>query len=203
MKTEVIKIDSTEPEPSLVTKVADMLKDGALVGLPTETVYGVAVCADNAIALEKLYKIKKRPMDKLFALQVDDLSRIRDCVINIPPVVEILAIECCPGPLTMIFNGKSGTIGLRIPDNKVTLAILREVAAPLAVTSANISGTTAVSCANEALKIFDDLIDAVVDDGSSAAGVESTVLDCSVSPIKVLRKGVAFEKLERFIKLYG
>ncbi|MFH1867933.1 MAG: L-threonylcarbamoyladenylate synthase [Candidatus Omnitrophota bacterium] len=200
MHTHLIKISSDAPEPSHVKKAAHILQNGGIVAIPTETVYGLAVNAKNQLAIDKLYKIKKRPEGKPFTIQISDLRQLRNYVRDISPVLKKILDRFWPGPLTVIISTDKGKIGLRIPDNRAALSIIDEAKIPLAVTSANLSGEGAVSSAEEVVRIFDGLIDLVIDDGRIAQGIESTVLDCTVSPFKILRKGAIAKELEEFIR---
>jgi L-threonylcarbamoyladenylate synthase len=199
MKTKIIKIDADCPNVLDVKKAAGILKKGGIVALPTETVYGLAVYANDNNALKRLYSVKKRPDNKPFTIQISDYGRLADYIDKVPTGLKKILDRFWPGPLTIIVNGKSGKIGLRIPDNKVTLAVINEVKLPLAVTSANISGEKAVVSAKEVADIFGGSIDLIVDDGDIEGGIESTVLDCTVSPFKILRKGSISEELKEFI----
>lgn len=201
MNTEILRIDSGSPRQVYVKKTADIIRKGGIAALPTETVYGLAVNADDKSALKRLYAVKRRPDTKPFTVQIADCGQLNDYIDNVPAGLKAILDKFWPGPLTIIVNGKSSKVGLRIPDNKVTLAIIAEAAMPLAVTSANLSGGKAASSAQEVLRIFNGLIDLVVDDGQAVLGVESTVLDCTSSPFKILRRGAISEELENYSNL--
>jgi len=203
MTTKVLKIDAQNPQSSKIEEVVALLDKGAVVALPTETVYGLAVCADNEKALDKLYEVKRRPNKKQFTIQIPDLSQIDKYIDNLSPALEVILREFWPGPLTVIVKSGDKTTGLRIPDNRVTLSILEAIKRPLAVTSANISGEQSVSSAEEVKEIFDNKIEMIVDDQARADGIESTVLDCTTPHFKIVREGAISEKLNRFLKIYG
>lgn len=199
MRTEILKIDANSPEPPKVKKVARFLQRGGIAAIPTETVYGLACNAKDRVALDRLYTIKKRPKDKPFTIQIANLSQLRDHIDKLPLGLENILKEFWPGALTIIINGKVGKVGLRMPDNKVGLSIIEEARVPLVVTSANISGKPSALSAKEALQIFNKEIELIVDDGSVAKGMESTILDCTVTPFTILRKGPISDELERFL----
>jgi len=199
MITESISVDALSPKASNIKRIADALKAGAIVAVPTETVYGLAVDAGNKKALDRLYSIKNRPCGKPFALQIADLSELDRYIDEPSPGLIAMLKKFWPGPLTVILNGRDGKVGLRIPGNKTTLAIIREVASPLAVTSANISGEPAAFSAEEVMRILEGKIEMVVDDGTRCGGIESTVLDCTVSPFKIVRPGAILEQLKSFL----
>lgn len=200
MKTDVIKIDPESPQPSDVKKAAGTLRAGGIVAVPTETVYGLAVSAKDQKALDRLYAIKKRPKDKPFAIQIAGLSQVKDYAGSVSRGLKDILEKFWPGPLTVIVSTGGSKVGLRMPENEVTLAIIDEAGFPLAVTSANLSGEKAVSSAGEVAKIFNGRIDLIVDDGRVAQGVESTVLDCTTFPFKILRKGAISEEIKEFMR---
>lgn len=199
MKTEIMQIDATFPEPAKIKKVAGFLQRGGIAAIPTETVYGLACNAKDKAALDRLYAIKKRPATRPFTIQIANFSQLTDFIDELPLELRIILKECWPGPLTIIVNTKDGKVGLRMPDNKVALSIIEEAKVPLAVTSANLAGQPSALSAREVLEIFNGKIKIVVDDGSAAEGVESTILDCTVRPFVVVRKGSISDKLERFL----
>jgi len=200
MKTEILKIDSNSPEASKIEKAVWALRQGEIIGIPTETVYGLAVDADNREAVEQLCSIKKRSKDKPFTIQIADLSQLRDYVGNISPRLKLILQEFWPGPLTIIVNGKKGKIGLRIPDNKVALFIIKKANIPLAVTSANISGQISAVSPKTVFDIFNNRAALIIDDGSKPEAVESTILDCTKLPFKILRRGSIADRLEELLK---
>jgi L-threonylcarbamoyladenylate synthase len=203
MLTKIVRIDPEFPETSKVKEAASFLKEGKIVAVPTETVYGLAVDANNKAALDNLYKVKKRPRTKLFTIQLSDFSQIKNYIEEIPVSLEIILKEFWPGALTVILNARDGKIGLRIPDHRITLSIIEEANIPLAVTSANISGDHPAFSAKDVIQKFNGLIDLIVDDMNIAAGIESTVLDCTVSPFKIIRRGLVADRLQKFLRLYG
>lgn len=199
MSTLFLRITAKAPEMDKIRKVADCLLHGGIVAIPTETVYGLAVDAANKAALRRLYDIKQREKEKPCTIQIADTSYLNSYIEKIPVKLSEILNKFWPGPLTVILNGKKGKVGLRIPDNIAALAVLKESAIPLAVTSANISGEKPERSAKDVFKFFDGKIDIVVDDGKVCAGVVSTVLDCTVTPYKIVRRGMASQKIEKMI----
>lgn len=199
MSTLFLRITAKAPEIDKIRKVADCLLHGGIVAIPTETVYGLAVDAANKAALRRLYDIKQRQKEKPCTIQIADISYLNNYVEKIPVKLSEILNKFWPGPLTVILDGEKGKAGLRIPDNRTALAVLKEVAIPLAVTSANISGEKPERSAKDVFKLFDSKIDIVVDDGKVCAGIASTVLDCTVTPYKIVRRGMAFQKIEKMI----
>ena len=199
MRTQVFKVNPSNPEKDKIQRIAKIIKAGGVVGIPTETVFGLCCDASNKEAIDKLYRIKKRPEQKPFTIQIESLDRLLDYVDEISPGKKSVLGKFWPGPLTVILNTKNGKTGFRIPDNKCALSIIKEVGSSLAVTSANMSGEKAVSSAEDLLNIFDGLIEAVVDDGTKACGIESSVVDFTLSPPKILRFGANADKLRNLL----
>jgi len=203
MKSEILRVNADSPEPESIKKIVNALHAGAIVAVPTETVYGLAADANNKDAVAKLYDVKSRLKDKPITTQISDLSKVKDYINPIPSGLEVILKEFWPGPLTVILKTDSGSVGLRVPDNNVTLAILKKANMPLAVTSANISGRNNIISAAGVKDLFDGKIEIIVDDGKAALGIESTILDCTSLHYKILRQGAISHELNRFLKLYG
>lgn len=191
MKTLLIKED--------IGTAAELLREGSLVAVPTETVYGLAGNGMDAAVIESIYEVKGRPAVKPISLMVPDVSSIDKLCIEVPEAAEILAECFWPGPLTLVLRAdarvpeilRAGghTVGLRCPAQEQTLRLLRTIEFPLAVPSANPSGEESSKDAAQVLDYFDGKIAAVIDGGRCALGFESTVLDLSTSPYRILRQG--------------
>ena len=178
---------------------ADILRAGGLVGLPTETVYGLAADGLNERAVEGIYEAKGRPETKPLNVLVDGMSMVETVCRDIPADAYVLAEAFWPGPLTMILWGKGvlppvvcaggETQGVRCPDHPDTLAVIRALGRPLACPSANLSGQTSPKSAEDVLSQLEGRIDGVLDGGRCSVGVESTILDLTVMPYRILRQG--------------
>jgi len=201
MRTSIISIDANAGEGKKIREAADILRRGGIVAIPTETVFGLACDFANTEAIKRLYAIKKRPEDKPFAIQVASIDKILDFTGPLSPVIEKALNRFWPGPLTIIIESKKGKKGFRIPDNRAALALLSEIGRPLAVTSANTSGENALISVKDVARCFSGLIDAIIDDGNEISGIESTILDCTVTPFKILRKGAIADELKQYIKI--
>ncbi len=168
------------------------------MGLPTDTVYGLATRADDAAAVERLFKAKQREATKPIALLVDSWKRGLPYISEPPADAALLARRLWPGPLTLVLRSSGvlpsrltagrDTLGLRAPAHEVALTLLRQVGAPLATSSANISGETALVdwCAVE--QQLRGQVDLILR-GVCEIGIASTVLDMTVSPYRILRRG--------------
>jgi len=198
MKTEILRISALAPEPDKVAKAAKVIKNGGLVIIPTETVYGIAANMYDMQALERLYRVKKRPQDKNFSLHIADKHSVYEYAAEVPPAACRLMLKFWPGPLTIIFKSPDATIGMRMPDHQAALEIIRETGNPLVCPSANISGKPAPRNIEQALEDLNGLVDLAVDAGPARLGVESSVVDATVSPVKILREGaVPKEEIEK------
>ena len=194
MKTEHI----TDPR-----RAAELLSAGALVALPTETVYGLAGNALDSAAVEAIYAVKGRPAVKPLSLLVPDAEALERWCSPVPPAARALADAFWPGPLTLVLRSRGREaalvraggegVGLRCPDHPLTLEVLRAGALPLAAPSANPSGAPSPKTAAEAAAYFDGKIAAVLDGGPCALGRESTVIDLDAAPFRVLRRGALDE----------
>jgi tRNA threonylcarbamoyl adenosine modification protein (Sua5/YciO/YrdC/YwlC family) len=203
MTTIVLKVDPHNPEEEKLRQAAEILKEGGLLAYPTETVYGLAAATDKPQALERLYEVKKRPRNKPLPLQVAGKEKIEELADDIPTLAYKLADKFWPGPLTVVLRGRAeDKIGIRVPANKIALSIIERVGVPLACPSANLSGNPPPHNLEEVLKDLRGLIDMAIDAGGVQLGVESTVVDLTVSPFQLLRKGaVSSEELERVERL--
>ena len=178
---------------------ADLLAQGKLVALPTETVYGLAADATQAGAVHANYEAKGRPDTKPLNVLVDGMAMVERICQEIPLDAYRLADAFWPGPLTMILKGNGtlpsivpaggATQGVRCPDHRDTLAVIRALGRPLACPSANLSGQPSPKSAQDVLDQLDGRIDAVLDGGPCTVGVESTILDLTVRPYRILRQG--------------
>lgn len=202
MKTQVIKIDPINPEPDKIKDAALVLANGGLVAFPTETVYGLGANMQDEKALARLYEVKKRPRDKPFSIQIATKEKIEEFAKDLAPYAWRMIDRFWPGPLTLILKGKdSHKVGLRMPNNKIALALLLEAKAPVVVPSANISSHPAPKDAEAVLEDFNGQIEIVVDGGKVELGVESTVADATGLQFKVIRDGaIAREPLEKISK---
>ncbi|MBL7084939.1 MAG: threonylcarbamoyl-AMP synthase [Candidatus Omnitrophica bacterium] len=191
VKTKVVKIDPENIDLEKIKEAAEVIKKGGIVAFPTETVYGLAADFANKQAVEKIFKVKKRPKNKPLSVQIEDITYLEELASDIPAFAYQLMSKFWPGPLTLVFKKaeEAKTIGVRIPANKIARSLIKESGVPLVVPSANISGKPAAKTAEEALQAFDGRIEMIIDGGAVELGVVSTVLDLSVSPPKVLREG--------------
>jgi len=184
-------------------EAAEILQNGGLVAVPTETVYGLAANATDESAVAKIFEVKGRPEGKALSILVGGSDAMEKYCESVPKQALALAEKYWPGPLTIILQAKPGipdtvlaggkTVGLRCPNHAITLSLLQKAGIPLAAPSANPSGMESPKNAQKVLEYFDGKIDAVIDGGQCGVGTESTILDLSQTPFRVLRVGALSE----------
>lgn len=192
---------------SQIAAAAAILRSGGLLGIPTETVYGLGANGLDPEAVKKIFEAKGRPQDNPLILHVSGAQWIPRYCVDVPPLAYELARRFWPGPLTMILKRAScvpdvttaglDTVGVRCPNHPVALAVIREAGVPVAAPSANISGRPSCTSAQDVLEDMDGRIDGVVDGGPCTVGVESTIVDMTCNPPRLLRPGgLSLEELE-------
>jgi tRNA threonylcarbamoyl adenosine modification protein (Sua5/YciO/YrdC/YwlC family) len=202
IKTRVVKLSASNLIEDYLKEAADVLSGGGLVIIPTETVYGIAANMLDDAAIERLSKIKERPKDKPFSLHIDTKEKAGCFAQDIPVAAYKLMDKFWPGPLTLILKSKdNGTIGMRVPDDSIALNIITLSGVPVVCPSANLTGKPAPTNFQDAIKDLDGLVDFAIDAGNTKLGLESTVVDLTVEPMRILREGaIKKEELEEVIK---
>jgi len=197
--TRVIKIDSSLLDKEKLKEAVKILKEGGIVALPTDTIYGLAVNGLNKEAVVRLTKIKQRPKNKPFSLLISDIEMLEDLSIKVSALAKKYIDKFWPGALTLILKNSYGEkIGLRWPQNKIAQELIRECGVPLACPSANFSGEEPCINARQVKEKFSGLIELIIDARENILGKESSVIDLTVNPPKILREGaVSKEELER------
>lgn len=197
--TRILIVNPQAPEPDLIAEAAAVIRAGGLVAFPTETVYGLGANALDPEAVASIFVAKERPTEDpliVHLASVDDLPRV---VRQIPETARQLAQAFWPGPLTIIFprhddlprgvTAGLDTVAVRVPSHPVATALLQASGVPIAAPSANRFGFTSPTAARHVLTDLEGRIDMILDGGSPTIGVESTVLDISVQPARILRPG--------------
>ncbi|MDO4739229.1 MAG: L-threonylcarbamoyladenylate synthase [Eubacteriales bacterium] len=186
-------------EPGAVEKGAAILKEGGVVAFPTETVYGLGALATSHSGVEKIFEAKGRPADNPLIVHIADMTMLKELIEgDIPLDASLLAEEFWPGPLSMIFKKSKrvpdivtaglDTVAVRMPSNPAALMLIKE-AGPIAAPSANRSGRPSPTSAKHVLDDMNGQIPLILDSGSCRVGLESTVLDLTCTPPRVLRPG--------------
>ena len=186
-------------DPKTAETAANIIKNGGLVAIPTETVYGLGANGLDENAVAKIFEAKGRPQDNPLILHIAGPEQIEEFAHHIPQAAYDLAEKFWPGPLTMILPAKDivprsttgglSTVGIRCPDNETTREIIRLAGVPVAAPSANTSGKPSTVTAQHVLHDHEGKIDAVVDGGHCRVGVESTIVDLTERPARLLRPG--------------
>ena len=204
MKTQTITIHPRYPELDKIAHCARIIRQGGLVVFPTETVYGVAADFSNPKAVERLRTIKKRSADKPFSILISKKEAVDDMAQELDRLVYKFIDEFWPGPLTVVVpsKDKAKTIGVRMPNNTVALSLIKETQCPVAAPSANFENNHPPITCQEALRDLNGLVEAAIDGGAASIGRESSVIDFTQSPPKILREGpVTQNDIDRLSKL--
>jgi L-threonylcarbamoyladenylate synthase len=189
----------SRPDAPAIQVAAELLRAGGLVAFPTETVYGLGADGLNPQAVARIYEAKGRPPTNPLILHVAAPEEARALVTEWPPEAQALVDRFWPGPLTIVLPAaakvpsivRAGgpTVALRCPAHPIALALLRAAGRPLAAPSANRSQHLSPTRAEHVLSSLGDAVDLVLDGGPTAAGLESTILDLSTRPFRILRPG--------------
>jgi L-threonylcarbamoyladenylate synthase len=204
MKTEVLATHTAALFRTAVERAVELLRAGEVVALPTETVYGLGANALDSKAVARIYEIKGRPAQNPIIVHVASVEMARRCVSQWPPLAEKLARAFWPGPLTVVLprdrkipdNVTAGgeTVGVRWPSHPFIQEVIRACDFPLAAPSANLSNQISPTNAGHVARQLDGRIPLIVDGGQSQVGLESTVLDLTVTPPRLLRPGMIHEE---------
>lgn len=209
-QTFVMKVSPKAPQKRFILTAAEALRRGGLVAFPTETVYGLGADALNANAVKQIFVAKGRPLDNPVIVHIASAVDLKALTSHVPERASLLIERFWPGPLTLILQkspdvpndvtGGLDTVAVRMPQNKIALALIKALGHPIAAPSANLSGRPSGTTAGHVLQDFAGKIDVILDGGPVAVGVESTVLDLSRKPPAILRPGaITQEDLEPFL----
>jgi L-threonylcarbamoyladenylate synthase len=201
LKTEIVRINSSEPEERLVSYVAQQIRRGKAVGMPTDTFYGLAVDPFNLRAVDDVYEIKSRSRHKPLSLLIESVDQAEELTRPMPSEFYALARRFWPGPLTIIVRAaprlplkvtaNTGNVAIRVPAAPIALAIIKQAGIPLTATSANISGESECTTADAVKEQLGERIPLIVDGGPAPRSVPSTIVDLTDSGghWRVLREG--------------
>ncbi len=195
-------------EAGWIEEARQTLDGGGLVAFPTDTVYGVGANAQNTLAIERIFRAKRRPREKAIPLLIAGVEKLPHVTADIPDSAHLLGERYWPGALTLVLMmhpglpetiSPSGTVGVRVPDHPVALGLLGAYG-PLAVTSANLSGMPEARTAIEVQEALGEALDLILDGGRTPGGVASTVVDLTQEPPKLLREGpIPWEEIENML----
>ncbi len=201
MNTDVLRIDPDEPEPFLIEQVAESLRRGDVVALPTDTFYGLAVDPVNLRAVEHIYELKTRARHKPLSLLIADVTQAYELARDIGSDFDKLAERFWPGPLTIVVKAGSklplrvtantGNVALRVPEAPICRAVVSELGLPITATSANLRGLPECMRASCVREQFGEKIPLIVDGGPTARNVATTIVDLSggANSWMILREG--------------
>jgi tRNA threonylcarbamoyl adenosine modification protein (Sua5/YciO/YrdC/YwlC family) len=208
---EILKINSQNPEPSLIRYAADQIRAGEVLGMPTDTFYGLAADPFNLRAVDRVYEIKSRSRHKPLSLLIGSVEQAEDLAKPLPDEFRALTKKFWPGPLTVIVKAASrlplkvtantGNVALRVPNAKIPLAVVQAAGIPITATSANLSGETECTTATAVRDQLGMRIPIIVDGGTSPRDVASTIVDLTDEDArwKILREGaISSQEISEF-----
>jgi tRNA threonylcarbamoyl adenosine modification protein (Sua5/YciO/YrdC/YwlC family) len=201
VRAEILKINRESPEASLIRYAADQIRSGEVLGMPTDTFYGLAADPFNLRAVDRVYEIKSRSRHKPLSLLIESVEQAEELARPLPQEFRALAAKFWPGPLTLIVRASSrlplkvtantGNVALRIPSSAIPLAVVQAAGIPITATSANLSGEAECTTAEAVRDQLQNRISIIVDGGTSPREVASTIVDLTdeESRWRILREG--------------
>lgn len=212
--TKIIYMKEKNNE-DILKECAMSIRNGGIVVLPTETVYGIGANALDKNAVEKIFEVKKRKKNNPLIVLVSDIDMLKCIVKEINSIHKTLIENFWPGPLTIVFDkndilpdnvsGGYETIGIRIPGNTTAINLIKQSGVPITAPSANISGMPSITDPKVAYEVFDGKVDYIIDDGISTIGIESTIVRVETDVVNILRCGKILpediEKLGLVVKI--
>jgi len=212
LRPEIVKISSQQPESSLVTYVAEKIRAGEVLGMPTDTFYGLAADPFNLHAVDRIYEIKSRSRHKPLSLLIESVDQAAEMAWPVPEIFYLLARRFWPGPLTIIVKAdpklplkvtaNTGNVALRVPAAEVPLAIIRSSGLPITATSANLHGEMECTSAMAVRDQLGDCLSIIVDGGQVPGVMPTTIVDLTGDGgWRLLRHGAIPE--EQIVELLG
>lgn len=199
IQTKYVNVSPSQPDAEVIAEAASVLERGGLVAFPTETVYGLGADAFNAAATRRIFEAKGRPSDNPLIVHIADLSFLSSLTPSFPDIGMTLAKSFWPGPLTIVTTKAAkvmdfvtaglNTVAIRMPNHPVALSLIRQFGRGIVAPSANISGRPSPTTGEHVRDDLNGKIEFILDAGPTMIGVESTVLDITVDPPVILRKG--------------
>jgi len=213
-QASIITVDPRYPDPTIIAEMGTAIRAGELVAFPTETVYGLGADATNALAVAQIFTVKGRPSTDPLIVHIADIAQLSQVtgygLEELPTEVTILANHFWPGPLTLVLprgpqipdgvTAGLATVGVRLPEHAVAQALIAAAGVPIAAPSANRFGHTSPTTAAHVFADLGDRIPWILDGGPCQVGIESTILDMTVTPPRLLRPGgVPREEIEMML----
>ncbi len=214
LRPEIVSVDATSPDAAVIARAAAIIRAGGLVGMPTETVYGLAANALDEAAIARIYAAKGRPSHNPLIAHVADAAQAESLASEWPAMARELAARFWPGPLTLVVRKKAmiptaltaglDTFGVRVPDHPVALALIRAAGVPLAAPSANRFTEVSPVTAAQVARGLGSAVELILDAGHTRVGLESTVVDVSGGRPVLLRPGmISREEIEAVVGPVG
>ncbi|HLV94982.1 MAG TPA: L-threonylcarbamoyladenylate synthase [Candidatus Acidoferrales bacterium] len=203
MPVEVLKISSVAPEGQIVNYAADFIRRGRVVGVPTDTVYGLSADPFNLAAIEQVFQVKGRPETRALPILVSSIELAVTLVRDVPDAFLLLAHKFWPGALTLVVEathrlplkvtGNSGRVALRWPDSRITTALIDAAGGPVTGTSANLSGFPSCTNAQQIVKQLGDRLPLILDGGETGGVLASTIVRIDGDEWSIVREGAVPE----------
>jgi L-threonylcarbamoyladenylate synthase len=194
-----IVVDPVRPDPTAVADAAATLREGGVVAIPTDTLYGLAADPWNWAAVAKVFTIKGRPDDRALPLVAADVDQVEQWLGEMSPMARDLAQRFWPGPLTLVMRAPEAlapgvtaggtTVGVRVPAHAVTRALCAAFERPVTATSANISGQSATDDPDRVAETLVSGLDLLLDSGTTPGGPASTIVDLTHGDVRLIREG--------------
>lgn len=204
MAAELLKVSTESPEPNIIRYAAELIARGRVVGLPTDTFYGLAADPFNLAAVEEIYRVKGRPENRALPILVSSLEQAITLTRDLPEDFLNLAQKFWPGALTLVVDAShrlplkvtanKGRVALRWPDSPVACAVIQHLGSPITGTSANISGCPSCSTAEELMKQLGARLPLILDSGDTGAALSSTIVEVEQEGWRIVREGAVSEQ---------
>ena len=194
-----VYVDPAAPQSDAIEEAATWIRDGGVVAIPTDTLYGLAVDPFNAAAVARLFAVKGRPAERAVPLIAADAAQVTARIAALNKTAAALAARFWPGPLTLLLpapvplardvSSAAGRVGVRVPADPIARAVCAAVGWPVTATSANISGVPATSDPDVVERTLGASVDLLIDTGCTPGGAPSTIVDVTVIPPRLVRAG--------------
>jgi tRNA threonylcarbamoyl adenosine modification protein (Sua5/YciO/YrdC/YwlC family) len=201
---EVVKVSANDPESKAIEYAAELITSGHVVGVPTDTFYGLAADPFNLAAVEEIYRVKGRPENRALPILVKSVEQAIALTRDLPPIFVVLAQKLWPGALTLVVDAShrlprkvtadTGRVALRWPASAVACALIEQVGRPITGTSANLSGHRSCSNAGQLMKQLGYRIPLILDAGETGGTISSTILDLRDDEWSIVREGQITEQ---------
>jgi L-threonylcarbamoyladenylate synthase len=207
-------VDPEAPQRDAIEEAATWIRNGGVVAIPTDTLYGLAADPFSAGAIARVFAVKGRDAERALPLIAADAAQVATHLGRVPPAGQRLAERYWPGPLTLLVpapraivkdvHGGTGKVGVRVPRDAVACAICRAVGAPITATSANLSGAPATADPDEVERTLGRRIDLLIDTGRTPGGPPSTIVDAAVTPPALVRAGaIEWDEIQAWLQSAG